>query len=176
MSILTESVRDQRKKVAEFETALSLATAEIPTGMAIVVSTEPLAFLKNALAKTVADPDQQTTILKTAELALAAAQVELDSLQLKLDNVQAIALASSEKLPPLRAKVYQSFEKLLSDMKALATATEKANNDFRPLQKSDASPKFQMPNAGFYGESQLTQVLNGLISYRFVESQRDLSK
>jgi len=176
MSILTESVRDQRRKVAEFEQALALATTQVPDGMAVVANTEPLAFLKSALTKAAADPDRHAKVLKSAQQALEASQTELDRLDAELSGIQAIALASSEKLQPLKASVYSAFEALLSAMDALATATEQANADFRPLQKSDASPKFQVPNVNSYGQSQLTQLLNGLIGYRFVESQRDLSK
>jgi len=176
MSILTESVRDQRKKVAEFEQALVLATTQVPSGMAVVVNTEPLAFLKSALSKAAQDPDQHAQILSTAEQALSAAQSELDSLQSELDNVQAIAFASAEKLPPLQSNVHRAFETLLSELKVLAAATQQANNDFRSLQKPDASFKFQPINAGFYGETHLIQSINSVAGYQFIENQRNLSK
>ena len=176
MSILTESVRDQRKKVAEFEAALQLATATVPNGMSITTNTEPLAFLKSELAKAAADPNRHAKVLKSAQQALEASQAELDRLDAELLQVQAIALASSEKLPPLQGKVYEAFETLLSELKVLAAATQQANNDFRPLQKPDASFKFQPINAGFYGETHLIQSINSVAGYQFIENQRGLSK
>ena len=176
MSNLTQALRDQRAKVSEFATALSLATATVPNGMAVIDNSEPLQFLKASLSRAAQDPGQHAAVLKAAEQALETSQAELDRLDAELSEVQAIALQTSEKLPPLKADVYRAFEALLVSMDALATATHAANTAAQPLQQLGASPKFQVPNTNVYGRAHLIQVMNGLIGYEFIESQRSLLK
>ena len=174
MSNLTQDLRDQRAKVSEFQTALELATTQVPNGMAVIDNSEPLQFLRASLSRAAQNPDQHAEILSTAQSALSVAQAKLDNLQSELDGVQAIARQTEEALKPLKADVYQAFEALLTSMERLGEAAEKANAAAQPLQKEGASPRFQAPNLNVYNRMHLVQMMNGLVGYGFVESQRDL--